>query len=98
VTARSVAFKGEPFISGLPDTAAGVQAFFDGPVLCAATAAGGAAATSAPAGASGGCGGDGGVGGAIDDDAFEFGAVAEIATAVLLPSPVPAAQRIELLE
>ncbi|KAI8474183.1 MAG: S-adenosyl-L-methionine-dependent methyltransferase [Monoraphidium minutum] len=44
VTARSVANKGEPFISGLPDAPASMQAFFDGP-------AAGAAAADAPGGA-----------------------------------------------
>jgi hypothetical protein len=39
VTARSVANKGEPFLSGIPDSAAGVAAFFDGPVADAADAA-----------------------------------------------------------
>lgn len=40
VTARSVANKGELFISGLPNSAQGVQAFFNSPVR----AAGGSAA------------------------------------------------------
>jgi hypothetical protein len=39
VTARSVANKGEPFLSGLPASAAGVQAFFEGPVAAAAAEA-----------------------------------------------------------
>lgn len=38
VTARSVANKGEPFVSALPDGTNGVQAFFDGPVMHAAAA------------------------------------------------------------
>ncbi|KIY99348.1 hypothetical protein MNEG_8616 [Monoraphidium neglectum] len=50
VTARSVANKGEPFISGLPDSPDGVQAFFDGPVREAAAkaAAAGAAGADTP--------------------------------------------------
>jgi hypothetical protein len=73
VTARSVANKGEPFVSGLPNSAAGVQAFLDGPVLRAAATAEvngafGAAAAVGAGGAYGACSSNGsGSEGGVDE-------------------------------